>query len=194
MVMERLDGEDLAALIERLGRLPVDEGVGLVLQACRAVRVAHQEGIVHRDIKPGNLFLANVRGRSMLKVVDFGISKALTRSANEDGPASSITQVGSMLGSPRYMAPEQMVDARNVDARSDIWALACTAYRMVTGVPPFDGSSIPEICSAVLTARPVSADRVYPGVPPGLGQVLARGMAKSRGDRFPDIDAFMAAL
>src|SRR5579863_6621840 len=135
MVMEFLEGSDLAAAIERGGAMPVAQAVGFVLQACEAIAEAHALGIVHRDLKPANLFLARRAGRDpMVKVLDFGISK--TKDA-----AAGLTQTSSVMGSPYYMAPEQMMSSKDVDVRSDIWALGIILYELLSGKAPFQGDT-----------------------------------------------------
>jgi serine/threonine protein kinase len=195
MLMELLEGEDLAARTDRLGRIPMYDAVSYVLSACVAVRVAHDAGIVHRDIKPANLFLARTRsGAEIVKVLDFGISKHTAPSRVDGPPLTAITRVGSVLGSPRYMAPEQMVDARSVDARADVWSLACSLYTLLHGRPAFEGETIHIICASVLSRMPAPLHPIVAGVPPELDAVLAKAMAKSRDDRYADVAELVRAL
>mgnify|MGYP001062724726 FL=1 len=133
MVMEYLDGVDLARYLESRGPLPVPEAVEYMLQACEALAEAHALGIVHRDLKPANLFrIERVDGTPSIKLLDFGISKVIAHQV-------ALTQTSSMLGSPLYMAPEQMTSSKHVDARADVWALGIILFELVTGEPPFQG-------------------------------------------------------
>ena len=145
MVMEYLNGLDLAAWIEKRGALEVEQAVEFVLQACEAVADAHALGIVHRDLKPSNLFcVRSSDGRPFVKVLDFGISKALGTDTVSSEPG--ITGTNAMLGSPLYMSPEQMRASRDVDARTDIWSIGVILYELLAGKVPFEGSAIPEVC------------------------------------------------
>ena len=131
MVMEHLTGIDFSEMRKREGKLPITDSVGYVLEACEAIGEAHSLGIVHRDLKPSNLFLHQRKdGRPLVKVLDFGISKL-------DGPGEQdTTKEGQMMGSPKYMSPEQMMSMHHVDGRSDIWSLGAILYEFFTGRPP----------------------------------------------------------
>src|SRR5258706_970099 len=152
MVMEYLEGSDLAHILQERGRLPFYEPVDYVLQACEAIAEAHAAGIVHRDLKPANLFLARrTNGRSIVKVLDFGISK-VTKGSQDD---LSLTKTTSLVGSPLYMSPEQMTSARLTDTRSDIWALGVILYELVSGHTPFTAESVTGIVAAILPNEPM---------------------------------------
>src|SRR5262249_28083437 len=132
MVMEYLEGYDLGQLVDTQGPLSVVDTADFVLQACEAIAEAHAAGIIHRDLKPQNLFLTTrIDGRPFVKVLDFGISK-LTASASS-GENLSLTKTTAVMGSPNYMSPEQLRSSRNVDARSDIWALGVILYELLCG-------------------------------------------------------------
>ena len=132
MVMEYLEGNDLHALLSAEGALPIDLAVGYVMQACEAIGEAHAHGIVHRDLKPHNLFLTTgVGGRPKIKVLDFGISKT-------QDDETTLTRSSDIIGTPVYMAPEQLRSSKDVDARADIWALGAMLYELVTGRLPFE--------------------------------------------------------
>ena len=148
MVMEYLEGEDLRELLRRRRQLPIDEAVGYVLQACEGLAEAHAAGVIHRDLKPSNLFLALKPNRTtVLKVLDFGISKVVPRQGEV-----AITTTSSLMGSPLYMAPEQMRSSKDVDVRADIWSLGVILYELLAGVAPFEGESVPEVCVSVMGA------------------------------------------
>src|SRR3954470_3725144 len=130
MVMEYLDGENLESLLRRVGPLPVVTAAAWLLEACEAVAEAHSLGIIHRDLKPANLFLAHgAGGIQSIKVFDFGISKVM---ASTSGLDPSLTRAHSVMGSPSYASPEQLRSTKNVDHRTDIWALGVTLYQLVS--------------------------------------------------------------
>ena len=180
MVMELLEGNDLGQELAKQGPLPLSLAAHYLLQAIDAIAEAHAMGVVHRDLKPGNLFLARgADGTRSIKVLDFGISKSVTRASD-----IVLTRTASMIGSPLYMSPEQMRSARDVDARSDIWSLGAILYELVSGEPPFPAESIPELCVAVMndTLRPIST--LVAGAPLGLDVLLARCLNKNLAERF----------
>jgi eukaryotic-like serine/threonine-protein kinase len=186
MVMEYLEGKDLAAVLDERQRLPVEEAVAHVLEACDAIAEAHSVGIVHRDLKPANLFLTRQPdGSSRIKVLDFGISKALVTGGTGTDP--SLTRTSSMMGSPLYMSPEQMKSAKNVDPRTDVWALGVILYELLTGEPPFNAESIPELSAKVLLEEPVAIRATRPDVPEALEAAVKRALAKDTAQRFPTV-------
>src|SRR5262249_35962901 len=136
IVMELLEGETLQQRLQRVGHLPFDHVVPLVEQTAKALSRAHQMGIVHRDIKPDNLFLIDVEGDPFVKVLDFGIAK------QPQAGVPGVTSTGAVLGTPLYMSPEQFDAAKDVDHRADLWALAIVAYQALTGRPPFESDTI----------------------------------------------------
>src|SRR5262245_41329189 len=140
MVMEYLNGRDLAALLDEQIKLSIDDALEYTLQACEAIAQAHALGIIHRDLKPANLFVTNrADGTTSIKVLDFGISKV---SLAGSSPAEmNLTQTAAIMGSPTYMSPEQMRASRDVDPRADIWALGVIMYELLAGQPPFMGST-----------------------------------------------------
>ncbi len=188
IVMEFLDGQDLAATLKARRQLPFEEAVEYVLQACEAVGEAHAAGIVHRDLKPANLFLTHdVSGAPCVKVLDFGISKLV-------GTDVALTHESQMLGSPLYMSPEQMNAPKSVDARSDVWALGVILYQLVAGKTPFHGETIQGVCALVIGGQPTPL-RVYrPDAPPGFDAVILRCLARDREQRYRDVAEFSAAL
>lgn len=193
MVMEFLEGADLSKVIETSGPMSIEDATLYVIQACEALAEAHAYGIIHRDLKPANLFLAQQAGGSRkIKVLDFGISKTL---AAADAKASgSLTRTSSMMGSPLYMSPEQMKSARDVDSRTDIWALGVILYEALTANPPFLGGSIPEISAKILLEDPRPLAEVRPGVPPALSELTARALQKQPDKRFANVSEFAIAL
>ena len=184
IVAELLQGEELGNYLERLGRLPAVEAVHIVRQVCHALGAAHAHGIVHRDVKPENVFLAGPN--ATVKVLDFGISKV---SEVSDG----LTKTGTVMGTPDYMAPEQARGDR-VDARADIYAVGAILYRALTGRKPFEGSDPMAILTAVLTQEPERPSTLQPSIPLALELIVQRTMAKNPGERFASMDALEQAL
>lgn len=187
VVMEYLEGKNLGVLLEAKGQLSERVAVDYVLQACEAVAEAHRAGVIHRDLKPENLFLAEFPdGRQAIKVLDFGISK-LTGSVMKVHGSSSLTNPSSAMGSPHFMAPEQMTAARDVDARADIWALGTILHQLVTGHLAFDGDSLPAVCAAVLQAEPVPVRDYLPELSAGLEEAIRRCLVKDRSQRLNSV-------
>lgn len=183
IVMEHLEGTDLAKKIDKEGAQPIAAAVGWIIEASDALAEAHALGIVHRDVKPANIFLARRRdGSTTAKVLDFGISKLASN--------AQLTGTQSPMGSPSYMSPEQMVSAHDVDARTDIWSLGITLYELLAGKPPFVADSIVQLSVLVRERVPPRLD----GVPEGLASVVARCLAKSPEDRYDSVAALVADL
>ncbi|MCU0686329.1 MAG: protein kinase [Polyangiaceae bacterium] len=190
MVMERLEGEPFDTLLDRRKRLPVLEAVDYVLEACEAVAEAHAQGLVHRDLKPGNLFLTEgPDGARHVKVLDFGISKSLVGAA----VGASLTGPDASLGSPEYMSPEQVRDAGRVDARTDLWSLGVILYELLSGRVPFEGNSVPHVLALVLTAEPPPLRSARADVPEALEAAVARCLERDAEKRPADV-AELAAL
>jgi serine/threonine protein kinase len=185
MVMEYLEGRDLYRIMRERGALPVSEGVEYVLQVCEALSFAHARGIVHRDVKPENIFLIESKeGLPYVKVLDFGISKgALTAQvANE-----SVIKTGSLLGTPAYMSPEQIRATTGVDARTDIWALGIVLYEILTAKAAFTADSVPQMAATILETEPTSIRQLRPEIPADLAAVINRCLAKDRNKRPRDV-------
>ncbi len=189
VVMDLLEGRDLEEELRDRGPLPITEAVDHVLSACEALAEAHASGIVHRDIKPKNLFLARgVGGKTVLKVLDFGLAKV------DPLAGASVTRTEDIFGSPAYMAPEQMKSARDVDARADIWALGVTLFELLAGKPPFDAGSVPETCALVLREPAPSIRIARPDVGGVLARVIERCLEKDPNARFSSILSLVQRL
>lgn len=189
MVMEYLEGQDLAELLKTEGRLAPDVAVDYVLQACEAIAEAHAAGVIHRDLKPSNLFLAKQRDRrAIVKVLDFGISKLV------DPKELPLTRSASIMGSPHYMSPEQLTSSKNVDPRTDIWALGVILYELVAGRRPFDADTMPEIVAQVLQNTPTRLSFHRPNLALDFEHIIARCMATFPRDRYPSVREMAAAL
>lgn len=195
IVMEYLEGGDLATWLWQHGPLTVEVAVDFVLQACEAVAEAHSLGIIHRDLKPANLFCSRrPDGELAIKVLDFGISKAVDAETTADG--GSVTKSQAAIGSPVYMAPEQMRSARDVDAGADIWSLGVILYELLAGhgKVPFPGNTLVEIAIRASTCLPLPLRDARADVPAGLERVIGRCLEKQRANRYRDVGEFAAAL
>ncbi|MBI5537679.1 MAG: protein kinase [Deltaproteobacteria bacterium] len=194
MVMEYLEGSDLSDVLKSRGQLPIEEAVGYVLEACEAVADAHAQGIVHRDLKPANLFLARRSDRStVLKVLDFGISKAMPGAAGSSSEMS-LTKTSAVMGSPLYMSPEQMRSTRTVDARTDIWALGVILYELLTRKVPFESDAMPELCAMILTEPPRPIASLRPDVPAALATAIETCLHKAPDERYQSVAELAAAI
>jgi serine/threonine-protein kinase len=191
MIMEFLEGGDLAAWVQRQGPLPFQQAVDFILQACVGAASAHGIGIVHRDLKPANLFcLRGNDGQFIIKVLDFGISKV----SNASDSGGAMTHTAAVMGSPYYMSPEQMQSAKEVDARTDIWALGIVLYELLTGSTPFAGESYAEIAIKVATASFAPVRVFRPDAPPNLEAVIAKCLEKDKRRRFSNVAELALAL
>ncbi len=189
VVMEMLEGVDLGRYAKERGPLPVVETVNLVLQACEAIFEAHERGIVHRDLKPANLFLTSrPDGSAFVKVLDFGISKVLGSDDNQ------LTGTSDMLGSPLYMAPEQIRNARDVDTRADVWSIGTILYRLLAGRAAFEGPGSAATLAAIIGDMPASLRAIRPDVPPDLEAIVLRCLEKDRNRRLQTVRELAIAL
>ena len=190
IVMEYLDGKDLADYLHQEGALPISVAVEYIMQACEALAAAHANGIVHRDIKPENLFLTQqAQGMHTIKVLDFGISKIALPRGKRD-----LVRTQMALGSPVYMSPEQIRRSDQVDARSDIWAVGCVLFELLTGVTAFDEPSLLELSAAILEREPVPLQTLRPDATEELEQVVLRCLTKNPDDRYQNVAELAAAL
>jgi serine/threonine protein kinase len=182
IVMEHVPGHSCAELLRDRGHLDVDQGVEIVCQACRGLDYAHRNGVVHRDVKPGNLL---VSGSDVVKLADFGIARATDQ--------SSITQVGSVLGTAAYLAPEQ---ARGEEAgpRADIYSLGVVTYQLLSGRLPYEANSLSELALMQQREAPVRLDTLNPAVPRELGQAVSMALAIDQEARPPDAALFAETL
>jgi len=187
LVMERLSGFDLGDVLLRIGPFSPSLALECVLQAARGITHAHEAGIVHRDLKPSNLFLTRrADGRPLVKVLDFGISKL----QNDD--SIRLTQTRTVVGSPLYMSPEQVRDARQVDFRTDVWSLGAILYELLSGAPAFDGETLPAVYASIVTDEPAAIDRT--DVPDAVFELVRRCLAKDRRDRPATVEELVRCL
>lgn len=194
MVMELLSGSDLDSVLEERGQLPEAEAVDLVLQACAGIAEAHQMGIVHRDLKPSNLFVTRRSdGLPLLKVLDFGISKQVTDPDSGEA-VPTFTNARTLMGSPNYMSPEQIRDARRVDARADVWAMGIILQELITGAQVFQAESFPGVCAAIIADPPLPVRSLCPDVSEKLERIIGRCLQKDPQLRYQSIGDLQAEL
>lgn len=192
LVMDYLKGEDLGRTLRREGALPIEDAVRYIDQACEALEEAHAAGLVHRDLKPQNLFLAeDGKGNKSVRVLDFGIARAF---GGKMGKVVTITRHGDVLGTLSYMAPEQIRSARSVDPRSDIWAIGACLYRLLTNTRPFVAAGEGGLVEVILTKDPHPIREIRPEVPAALAFVVDRCMKKKPDDRFASVTELRTAL
>ena len=184
ITMELVQGTPLTTLIRRQGRLPVPGTLSVAKQLCRALQAAHEQGIIHRDIKPHNLML---QPDGVLKVLDFGVARLVRRTT------AGLTQAGMVVGTPEYMAPEQLLD-EDVDARADLYAVGVVLYECLTGKRPIDGDSVVTLIARVLAEDPVPPRTLNPEVPPPLSALVMRLLSRDRAQRPADAAAVLHTL
>jgi serine/threonine-protein kinase len=193
IVMEYLEGTDLANLLRSRRSLAIDEAVEFLLQASEAIAEAHALGIIHRDLKLENLFVVRrADGLMSVKVLDFGISKVTGLAGS--GRDVGMTRTSTIMGSPLYMSPEQLHSTRDVDTRTDIWALGVILYELIAGHPPFIGDSMPELVAKILTRPPEPLLNLRPDAPQGLENVILRCLEKDKANRYGNIAELAMAL
>jgi serine/threonine-protein kinase len=189
--MELLAGESLDKRLSTRGALGADELDEIFRGVAQAVDTAHELGVVHRDLKPGNIFIARERDVEIAKVLDFGIAKLMNRTADAAGAAA--TQTGVVLGTPYYMSPEQVRGSRSLDQRTDLWSLAVIAFECLTGELPFRGDSVGDIIVQICTATP-SLPSELAAVPPGFDEWFVKGTSKEPSGRFATARQMAEAL
>ncbi len=185
IVMEYLEGENLKTRLEQVGKLSFADTLTLLRQIARALRVAHEAGVIHRDLKPQNIFLARVDGDEVLKILDFGVAKIVG--------LESMTLEGEVLGSPRYMSPEQLRGQADVDHRSDVWSLGVILYRCLTGVHAFPGDLV-EVTSAIRKGTWQRPSQISPEFGPEVDAFFARAMSVDPEGRFASVGQLAQAF
>jgi serine/threonine protein kinase len=198
LVMELLEGADVKALFADLGRVPPDLALRIGVQVCRGLTKAHAANVIHRDIKPANIFLASRDNeRCIVKLLDFGIAKMRNDELAGGGDPTAfgnVTTTGALMGSPMYMSPEQTMDLRKVDGRSDVWSLGVVLFEGLTGRTPLhDAEGIGDLILRLHTERP-SLRRCAPWVPPAVATIVDRALAIKLDHRWPTVDAMMRAM
>ncbi|HEY5241358.1 MAG TPA: serine/threonine-protein kinase, partial [Polyangiaceae bacterium] len=185
MVMDYLAGTDLRDVVKASGALPIGTAIEYTVQVCDGIAEAHANGVVHRDLKPSNLFVTKrPDGSDLIKILDFGISKWSAGEAAVD----ELTQTGVVLGSPKYMAPEQLFGSSEVDARADVWSVGAILYEMLCGRPPFDLPSFTKICAELSTDRlPPSLVARRPEITPELEAVVMKCFVRTPENRTANV-------
>ena len=191
LVMEYVEGTDLARLVKEKGPLTVARACEYVRQAALGLQHAHERGLVHRDIKPHNLLLS--ADGQVVKILDMGIAR-LDAASSEDDQSSTMTQTGAVMGTPDYLSPEQAINAHTADIRADIYSLGCTLYFLLAGDVPFPGGALGYKLVRHRMEEPAPLEKVRPGVPPWTAQVVRKMMAKKPEDRFQTPAAVADAL
>jgi eukaryotic-like serine/threonine-protein kinase len=185
LVMEYLEGEDLGAYLKRMGKLEIEATADLLVPVACAIAAAHEGGVVHRDLKPQNIFLCKARGGgpTIPKVVDFGVSKLL------DSQSLALTDTDAILGTPFYMSPEQAMEAKHVDARTDQFSLGVILYECVTGVRPFAGDSLFSVLTAIVHLRQQAPSSLSDSMDPDFEALVERALQKKPDERFSSMQA-----
>lgn len=189
IVMELLEGSDLAAYLASRGRLELAEALELFREICEGIAEAHAAGVVHRDLKPQNVFLVHRRdGRRVVKVLDFGVSKVA------GDVHLALTGASELIGTPTYMAPEQLLASRDAGVAADVWALGILLYEMLVGQVPFQAGSLPELYVRILRAVPTPLAQLRPDVPPAVAAIVDQCLAKDLSQRIASVEALADAL
>ena len=201
LVMELLTGQDLSAVLRRAEPLPVALAVRIAMQVCEGLAAAHRMGVIHRDIKPANLFLAHDGDDITVKIVDFGIARAVRVDETPSGAQladelTQLTRTNFIVGSPTYMAPEQVRGLKSVDQRSDIWSLGVVLYRMLTGRAPHarGEGGVGELLLSICCTQPVPVRTISPHVPERLADIVHTALQLDPAHRYPDADTMLEAL
>jgi serine/threonine protein kinase len=194
LVMERLSGEPLSDLFLRAPRMPAQTAIPLVQQVLAGLAGAHQQGIVHRDVKPANIFLSGDADAPVAKLLDFGASTLLRHAPSREVDFEALTKVGTAIGTPIYMCAEQVRGERDLDVRVDVYACGVILYEALTGVPPFNAPKRSELFRLILAGKFKKASEIERRVTLDLDAVLARALATDRTKRYPDANSFAEAL
>jgi eukaryotic-like serine/threonine-protein kinase len=193
MVMELLRGHNLDEELRLRRVLPVLEAADYLLEAIEALAEAHAAGVVHRDLKPGNLFVSERADRTrIVKVLDFGVSKSFGDSAS--ALEVGLTRTGTIVGSPLYMSPEQLRSTRTVDARTDVWALGVILYQLLTGHTPYEAELLADLCAMLLRDPPTPVNTYRNDLPAGIEAVIMRCLQREPDDRYQNVSALADAL
>ena len=192
IVLELMHGEPLSVRIKREAPMDVAVTANLIRQACEGLSAAHDRGIVHRDLKPGNLFCVSTAGGTQLKVFDFGVAKATVALTELDH--ETLTKSAAILGTPTYMSPEQLINARDVDHRADVWSLGVITHRMLTGRRPHESKSIAYLMAAILTQPAKKLRDHRPDLPAELEAVVLRCLDADPTKRHGSVYALSEAL
>jgi serine/threonine protein kinase len=189
LVMEYVDGQSLGQRVREQGPLPLSEALGYVIQAARGLQYAHEQGVVHRDVKPANL-LVDCAGN--VRILDMGLARLID--AGETPQVESLTRTGLVMGTGDYMAPEQAIDSHHVDHRVDIYALGCTLFRLLTGTVPYPADDLVAVLLAHRESRIPSLRSIRPELPSRIDRVFRRMVAKRPQDRYASMNEVIAAL
>jgi eukaryotic-like serine/threonine-protein kinase len=193
IVMEYLEGRDLAEELDRNGPMPEAVAVDYVLQACDALAEAHKRGVVHRDLKPSNLFLCTNQKPPIIKLLDFGVSKFKDNSLLPN-TSPSLTAEAALIGTPYYMSPEQIRNARNVDEKADVWALGVILYELISGRVPFDGETATAVLAAICGDKPKPLHEVCKTASADISEIVGACLAKNLDERMPNVRELVRAL
>jgi serine/threonine-protein kinase len=193
LVMPLLEGESLEGLLRRRGRLEAREAIAILVEVVSGMHAAHERGVIHRDLKPSNVFLAEDRagGAPVVLVLDFGLAKMLSDGTDED--ADKLTRTGALLGTPHYMAPEQLFGDRTIDARADVWAIGVMLYECLSGRRPLEGRSYGQLVKSATRGAITPIEEAVPGVEPRVAALLGRMLSLER-DLRPPLGEVHAAL
>jgi len=191
IVMEYLEGESLASVLKRTDRLPIGSSLSIIRQAVSGLKAAHRIGVVHRDIKPGNIFITKEKsGARVVKVLDFGISKMLVGKKGDLG----LTTTGTLLGTAFYLSPEQIMESRGVDQRTDLYAAGTVFYKLVTGKVPFMGENFGEVAVKVVNDPLVDPRQLVEGLPSKVSRIIRKAMEKDPRARYQDADEMLVDI
>jgi serine/threonine-protein kinase len=192
MIMEYLEGRDLGRYIKEGKRFSVPEAIDYVVQACDALARGHVAGVIHRDVKPSNLFLTRrPDGSPLIKVLDFGISKVVQEAANDN---LELTRTNAIMGSALYMSLEQMRSTKTVDLRTDVWALGVSLYELFAGSHPYTAETFSELCVKVSLDPPEPLRKHRPDIPQALAAAIEIAYARDAAERYQTVGSFAAAL